>query len=304
MSKAKFLVTGGAGFIGSHLVDFLYRYKEDVIVLDNLSSNVDYSSPPNVEIVEGDIRNTDLVRSVLRRVDGCFHLAAIASVQESIQNPFETSSVNVCGTLNIFREAARFNIPVVYASSASVYGAAGDQCNLLEESVLPQPISPYAVDKLSNEMYASSLGGIVFLKSTGLRFFNIYGPRQRGDSPYSGVISKFVNNVRANESISIFGDGMQVRDFVHVSDVVRFLYGAISIASVAGPVLNVATGSGTTIKDLAELIKGDTSIDVRFVSAQKGDVRRSVGSPDAALAALNLVTKVDLKDGLGTLYQT
>ncbi len=249
---ALFLVTGGAGFIGSHLVDRLLSLGHQVRVIDNLSSGKRANLAPEAEYIEADIREPSAVERAFAGVSGCFHLAAIASVQKSIEAPRDTSEVNLLGTATVFEAACGAGVPVVYASSAATYGANEDVP--LAETALPQPLSPYAADKLSNEFQARALGASRNLQSFGLRFFNVYGPRQDPHSPYSGVVSIFLQKAADGEDLVIFGDGGQSRDFIHVNDVVRFLVAAMENADASAPVVNVCTGKGTSVAELAQML--------------------------------------------------
>jgi UDP-glucose 4-epimerase len=234
-------------------------------------------------------------------VEGCFHLGAIASVARSVAEPALTSSVNIQGTMEVFAAALEARAPVVYASSAAVYGRSGELGAPLSEATAPEPLSPYAAEKLANENSARAFGETRNLRSFGLRFFNVYGPRQNPGSPYSGVISIFMDRARAKQAITIFGDGEQTRDFIHVLDVVHFLEAAMTRASVSAPVVNVATGRAVTVRHLAEMIAQRTCVDIVFGPARRGDVRQSYAATEAATRLLGVRSAISLETGLDTL---
>ncbi len=294
-----FLVTGGAGFIGSHLVDRLISLNHHVRVIDNLSSGKRENLPSGAEFLEGDIRDPAAVERAFQGAAGCFHLAAIASVQRSIEAPRDTSDVNLLGTATIFEAACRAGVPVVYASSAATYGA--NENVPLPETALPQPLSPYASDKLSNEFQARALGASRHLPSFGLRFFNVYGPRQDPHSPYSGVVSIFLQRAVDGQDLVIYGDGGQSRDFIHVSDVTRFLVAAMEKADVSAPVVNVCTGKGTSVADLARILVERHGSKIRYEPGRPGDIRTSLGSPDLALRTLGIAAEIPFREGLQTI---
>ena len=275
---ALFLVTGGAGFIGSHLVERLLSLGHKVRVIDNLVSGRLENIPAETEFVQGDIRDPLALEQAFLDVSGCFHLAAIASVQKSVEAPRETCEVNTMGTISVFDAACRAGVPVVYASSAAIYGA--NENVPLAEDALPQPLSPYAADKLSNEFHARALGSSRKWPSFGLRFFNVYGPRQDPHSPYSGVVSIFLQRAIDGKDLVIYGDGQQSRDFIHVSDVTRFLVAAMEKADATAPVANVCTGRSTSVTDLARMLVERYGGAIVHEAGRAGDVRRSLGSPE------------------------
>ena len=226
---AFWLVTGGCGFIGSHLVDALLARGDKVRVLDDLSTGRRSNLPDGVEVVVGDVADAKTVAQAMAGVDGCFHLAAVASVQRGNEDWLGTHRVNLTGTIAVFDAARTCNrkgpVPVVYASSAAVYG---DNPNMpLDESAATAPLSAYGADKLGCELHGRVAWQVHKVPSTGFRFFNVYGPRQDPKSPYSGVIAIFADKVAENRQITVNGDGGQVRDFVYVADVVRHLVAAM-----------------------------------------------------------------------------
>ncbi len=294
-----FLVTGGAGFIGSHLVDRLLSLAHQVRVIDDLSSGRLENLSGEAELVQADIRDAKALESAFQGVSGCFHLAAIASVQRSVEAPRETADVNLMGTVGVFEAACRAGVPVVYASSAAVYGANDDLP--LKEQAFPQPLSPYAADKLSNELYARSLGATRNWPNYGLRFFNVYGPRQNPHSPYSGVVSIFLQKAIDGQHLTIYGDGSQSRDFIHVRDVTRFLVAAMDKASSSAPVVNVCTGRSTSVSELAEMLVERYGGRIVHEPGRSGDIRRSLGSPDHAAWQLGIRAEIPFREGLATL---
>ncbi|KGJ12252.1 NAD-dependent epimerase/dehydratase family protein [Paracoccus versutus] len=304
--QRKALVTGGAGFIGSHLVDRLLAGGEEVVVLDDLSSGRMDNLPAEVRLVRGDVCDADLVGRLLAGVDCIFHLAARVSVQLCITDWMAAHRVNLGGTMAVLHAAHRAgNIPVVHASSAAVYGnRAGATCR---ESDLPLPISPYAADKLAAEHQAGAMAAVNGLSSVGLRFFNVYGPRQDAASPYAGVISRFCANRLADRPHVIFGDGQQSRDFIYVADVVEGLLCARDLAGRApgAQVFNLCTGVETTLLDLVRQIDGVAgrgASAIEHAPARPGDIRASCGCPQAARDRLGFVAATDMRSGLDMLW--
>lgn len=258
-----------------------------------------------------DVADFDVVADAMTGVDGCFHLAAIASVTRCSENPVRANRVNLGGTVNILaaaRPAAGWNpIPVVYASSAAVYGS---NTNVpLPETAGTRPLSQYGVDKLASEMHAEVAARIHGVPSIGLRFFNVYGPRQDPMSSYSGVISIFADRIRRGESITFFSDGSQTRDFVYVSDVVRCLVlcqhhlqaqrTGVNVADV----YNVCSGTATSILQLAQTMMdlARQSVVVEYGHPREGDIRISAGDPSAASRRLGFVAHMQLREGLSQL---
>lgn len=302
------LVTGGAGFIGSHLVDRLVAAGEQVVVLDNLSSGKRENLPPQAELIVGDITDGALVDELVKEADSVFHLAALVSVQECIKNWDFGHQVNLGATIRLFDAAAKVRaagVPVIYASSAAVYGdRSGSSCC---EVNLPAPISPYGADKLACEHQARAMAAIHNLLSVGLRFFNVYGPRQDPRSPYAGVISRFCANRLANDPHIVFGDGQQGRDFIYVSDVVEGLIRARTFATrrKRAGVFNLCTGIETTLLELAaaiDNIAGGASTSIIHAEARAGDIRRSLGDPQLAARDLDFAAHTDICSGLGMLW--
>lgn len=298
---AFYLVTGGLGFIGSHLCAALTAIGHKVRILDDLSTGRRENAAEGAEVIIGDVGDEDQVRKAISGVDGCFHLAAIASVQKGNEEWLATHRTNLGGTIAVL-DAARFAkdsapIPVVYASSAAVYG--DNQDVPLKESAKTTPLSAYGADKLGSELHAFVATYVHQVPTTGMRFFNVYGPRQDPKSPYSGVIAIFADRLSGRQPIQIFGDGAQARDFIYVEDIVRFLVAAMT-SSKGARIFNACTGRETSILHLARTmaeIKG-LSPDIRYCEARAGDILRSLGDPSAAAAALGVTAGVTLRDGL------
>ena len=296
---AKYLITGGAGFIGSHLTDYLIGLGHSVTVLDNLSTGRQSNLNASAKLVKGDISDSEDLNVLMARMDGCFHLAAVASVQQYKDGWAEVAKVNLYGSIRVLEAAARAGVPVVYASSAAIYGDNPDRP--LREASVPKPISGYGADKLATEHHACALHGGLGLKSTGLRFFNVYGPRQAPDSPYSGVISIFLSRLAAGQSITVYGDGEQARDFVYVSDVAATLVRAMAWTAAGNcGVFNICRGEATTLNTLIGAL-GDVlgvTAEVNYAPARSGDIRMSIGASAAAAAAFQFKSHVALNEGL------
>ena len=295
---AHYLITGGCGFIGGHLVRAVLAQGHRVTVVDDLSSGRADVLPDGVRLIVGDVADAGVMTDAMRGIDGCFHLAAIASVQRSIEDWIGTHRVNLTGTIAVFNAARRTRVPVVYASSAAIYG---DQEILpIAEAATPHPLTAYGADKYGCELHARVAGLTHAIPSMGFRFFNVYGPGQDPASPYSGVISIFIDRIRRGEPIVIHGDGYQTRDFVFVGDVVRHLLAGMTQASVEAPVLNVCTGRGTSIRLLAMALRdiSGSAVDIRVGEARPGDIRSSVGSPRRAIDRLGVIADTPLTVGL------
>jgi nucleoside-diphosphate-sugar epimerase len=298
----KVLVTGGAGFIGSHLVEALVSAGCQVVVLDNLTggrfSNLAMVRD-RIEFHEADIRSLMVLEKAADGCDAIFHLAAVVAVQQTIKDPVDSAMVNDIGTINVLEAARRNNVRrCVLASSCAVYG--DDHRLPKKESMTPVPASPYAVHKLSAEHYARVYCELFGLKTASLRFFNVFGPRQDPLSPYSGVISIFMTRAISNQAPVIYGDGHQSRDFVYVKDVVNALMLAVGTESAAGKVLNIGTGSNVSINRLWELICGASGQQLApvYEPARAGDILHSVADIGMAKALLNFKVDFSLEDGL------
>ena len=296
---AIWFVSGGAGFIGSHLCHALCARGDRVRVLDDLSTGKRANLPAGVDLTVGDAADADTVRRLVNGVDGCFHLAAIASVERGIDDWLGTHRANLTATITLFDALRRLpdKPPVVYASSAAVYGDAKPP---IAEDAPCRPLSAYGADKLGCELHARVASHVHGIPTAGLRFFNVYGPRQDPASPYSGVISIFCNKLRRGEPIDVFGDGEQTRDFVFVSDVVAALLAAMDKRSPDAPVFNVCTGTPTSVKTLAQTIAelAGTRLDMRLRPPRSGEIRHSTGSPERARAVLGMAQPLALRAGL------
>ncbi len=300
-----YLVTGGCGFIGSHLAEALLAEGHAIRILDDLSTGKLANKPAAAELILGDVADEQCVAKAMHGVGGCFHLAAIASVERANQDWLGTHRVNLTGTINVLEAARRTGpVPVVYASSAAVYG--DNPALPLSEAAQLRPLSAYGADKLGCELHARVAGLVHGVPSTGLRFFNVYGPRQDPASPYSGVISIFCDRLRAGHAVTIFGDGRQTRDFVFVGDVIRALVAGLREASVEARVFNVCTGHATSVGELASVIGRTLGVtpDIRFGPARSGDIRASLGDPSGARAALGFVAETGLAEGLARTLGT
>ena len=301
-----FLVTGGAGFIGSHLADLLLADGHAVRVLDDLSTGKRQNLASGAELVVGDVADPVVVARAMQGVAGCFHLAAIASVQRANEDWVGTNRVNLGGTiavLNAARVAGGEAVPVVYASSAAIYGDLGQET--ATEAAVPAPQTAYGADKLASELHAAIGWHVHGVPALGLRFFNVYGRRQDPSSPYSGVISIFAERIARGAGVTLHGDGGQTRDFVHVSDVVAHLRAAMRALAVTpgAGVLNVCTGRETSVVTLAGLLGKLAGVSPLLTHgpARSGDIRRSVGDPSRARARLGVSADVRLEDGLRDL---
>jgi len=307
--NSSILVTGGAGFIGSHMVDKLIEADADVTVLDNLDTGqmenlAQHKQNRNFHFVKGDIRNLRLVKQLVKDADAVFNLAAIASVQRSVEDPLLVNDVNVKGTLNLLKASLSSDVKrFVQASSAAVYG---DVRTLpVREDFTPKPLSPYAISKLAADNYAMVFNRVYGLETVCLRYFNVYGPRQANNA-YSGVITIFVNELLGNRSPRIFGDGEQTRDFVFVEDVVSATMLALTEKNAVGEIFNVASGRATTINEIVRILKklmGKENLKLVYEEAREGDIRHSCASIEKARALLGYNPVFSLEKGLRELVQ-
>lgn len=251
----KALITGGAGFIGSHLAERLLAEGWKVVVLDDLSNGFERNIPSGAEFILGDASDGPRLSRLLPGCDAIFHMAAVASVQDAIERPLDTHAVNLTMTLPLLEAAVKCGVKrFVFSSSAAVYGDTHGEP--AREDMTPSPLSHYAVQKLASEYYCSIYHQMYGLEAVCLRYFNVYGPRQRADSPYTGVMTKFLVAAREGRSMTIFGDGLQSRDFVYVGDIAAANLAAATCegALVAGKVFNIGTGSSISVNDLAAII--------------------------------------------------
>jgi UDP-glucose 4-epimerase len=296
------LVTGGAGFIGSHVVEALLARGHRVVVLDDLSTGRTENLPtdPRVRLVVGDVADPERLAEAL---DGCrrvVHLAAIASVQHSIDDPIGSHRVNYEATLRLLEAARRAGVArIVYASSAAVYGDA--QQPPVDELGALDPQTPYAIDKLAGEHALAFYRRVHGLEGVAVRFFNVYGPRQRDDSPYSGVISLFQRRIRRGEPATVFGDGEQTRDFVFVADVAHAVVELLLRPEAPqAAVMNVGSGRATSVLALMDAVESalGARLDRRFADPRAGEVRHSRASVERLRAALGWIPATSLEAGL------
>ena len=297
------LVTGGAGFIGSHLVRSLVGKGWDIVVFDDFSSGRmenlgKLKDSDSLRVVKGDVRDRKAVDDAVEGVEAVVHLAAFVDSAGSVMKPLETNDINVNGTLNVLDACVKEGVKrFVFASSAGVYGD-GDPLPLREEYDL-RPASPYAVSKVSGEHYCRVFGECYALRSMVLRFFNVYGPGQ-GLNQYAGVITKFVNSGLRGETLTVYGDGTQTRDFINVADVVDAFEKALVYESSKTEVFNVCTGKPVSINDLASTICRvlGKDLDVLHDDPRAGDIEHSYGHPDKARKDLGFEAHVGLEEGL------
>lgn len=303
-----YLVTGGAGFIGSHLVEALLAQGHRVRVADDLSSGFAKNLErvrDRIEFHQVDIADPERALEMSSDCAGVFHLAAMVSVAESVEKPLESHRRTATSTLAVLQAARVKGVKrVVIASTAAAYGNNPELPK--RENMTPEPASPYAAAKVVSEYYARIYHQLYGLETLCLRFFNVYGPRQDPSSPYSGVISRFIDALRRGEPLTIFGDGRQTRDFVNVRDVVAALLAAMFRAGQAdGSVVNVATGRETDLLTLAGVLQKITgiSLEIRHKEPRPGDVRRSVADVTRARDRLGFEASVSLENGLRELWE-
>jgi len=303
-----YLVTGGAGFIGSHIVEELLKRGEAVRVLDDFSAgkleNLGFvkqhqSSSADYELIEGDIRHLDTCRKACQDVDYVLHQAALRSVPRSVDDPFSTNQVNIAGTLNLLLAAKEVGVKrVVYASSSSVYGDSEILPQM--ENQVPSPISPYAVSKLAGEHYCSVFSQVYGLETISLRYFNVFGPRQDPESQYAAVIPRFIQLALEGQPLEVHGDGLQSRDFTYVSNVVEANLLAAKSANADGEVINIACGQRYTVLDIADSVGRilEKELDHYHTAPRQGDVRHTLADISKAQRLLGYDNRVSFADGL------
>jgi UDP-glucose 4-epimerase len=299
--RMRVLVTGGAGFIGSHLVRALLARGDEVRILDNFSTGDRDNLPAGGDwvLVEGDVRSDATVREAVDGADLVFHLAALPSVPRSIRDPITTNDVNVVGTLNVLNASREARVRrVVYTSSSSVYGQTPDLPK--RETLPPRPISPYAVSKLAGEHYCRAYSDLYGLETVVLRLFNVFGPGQRPDSEYAAVVPRFIEQARQGRRPTIFGDGTQTRDFTYVTNVVDAALAAGGMPGLAGRLFNVAAGRPAAVRDVLAMIAGlvGRPAEPVYEPARRGEVLHSHACIDAAREAIGYAPAVDLLEGL------
>jgi UDP-glucose 4-epimerase len=299
---ANVLVTGGAGFIASHIAQACVERGDNVKVLDNLSMgflhNLD-SIKDDIEFIEGDVADEEITAKAMKGVELVFHQAALASVPMSIDRPMDTHRACVTGTLNVLNEAAKAGVRrVVYAASSSAYG--DRPFTAKRETDLPHVLSPYAAAKLAGELYCQAFYHSFGLETVGLRYFNVFGPRQDPASPYSAVIPLFVTAILSGNPPTIFGDGGQSRDFIFVKNVVQGNLLASEVPAAAGKIFNMAEGRQTSLLKLLQILSEflGQEVEPNFQPARVGDVRESMADISQARTILGFESKTSLEEGL------
>lgn len=305
----KILVTGGCGFIGSHLVRALLEQGHAVRVVDDLSSGKRESLPEAAQFIQGDVVDDALFASALEEVEAVYHLAAIASVERSRTDWYRAHQVNSGGIVNLLHHIAQSGrkTPVVFASSAAIYG----DCKELpiSEAARPSPLSAYGADKLANEYHAKVAVDLHGIPTAGMRFFNVYGPGQDPSSPYSGVVSIFMEKARLGEKLTVLGDGAQSRDFVYVRDVVDGLQRAMAAlknGKLHHGVFNIGTGQSITVRELAQQVcaLAATGSTIHYGPARQGEVRFSCSDISKAKQAFGFAPSCSLAEGLAITYRS
>lgn len=308
ISTSKFLVTGGAGFIGSHIAEYLLKSgAEKVRVLDNLSTGYmhnmqPFANHPNFEFVKGDIRDLNTCKGACEGMDYVSHHAALGSVPRSIDDPITTNEVNITGHLNMLVSCRDMAVKrMVYAASSSTYG--DSKVLPKKEEVIGKPLSPYAVTKYVNELYADVFYRTYGLETIGLRYFNVFGPRQDPNGNYAAVIPLFINAILENKSPYINGDGMHTRDFTYVANAVQANINAMVTEnhSAVNQVFNIAVGEQTSLKQLFSIIVdtvGAQNIKPNYRESRKGDVRDSLANIDKAMELLHYNPSIKIEEGL------
>ncbi|KPJ56665.1 Vi polysaccharide biosynthesis protein VipB/TviC [Parcubacteria bacterium DG_74_2] len=305
-NKGKFLITGGAGFIGSNIVEKLLELGEKVIVFDNLSTGReenlrDFLKNPNFKFIQGDLRKEKEVEEAVREVDYILHQAALPSVGRSILDPKSTFESNVSGTLNLLFAAKKYKVKkIVYASSSSIYGPT--KILPKKENMLPSPISPYALSKLTGEKLCQIFSENYSLPTVCLRYFNVFGPRQDPNSEYAAVIPKFVSAFLNDKRPTIYGDGLQSRDFTFVENVVEANLKALYSKFNNGQVFNIACGNQTSLLELLDFLNKifSKNIEPDFAKERQGDIKHSFADISKAEKGLNYSSRVFFEQGLKT----
>jgi UDP-glucose 4-epimerase len=300
ISGKRILVTGGAGFIGSHIADALVSDNE-VVILDDLSTGLLDNVPAEAEFIEGDVRDREVMSDVMEGVDIVFHHAAIVSVQQSVEDPELTHDVTTRATIQLLELARRESARVIFASSAAVYGH--PESVPIAETDSTGPTSPYGLAKLNADQYVRLYADLYDVEAIPLRYFNVYGPRQTAGD-YSGVISIFLEQARNGGPITVHGDGQQTRDFIHVSDVVQANLRA-AVQGVPGKAYNIGTEESISILDLAETVRevvtADDAVEIEYTDAREGDIDQSRATIERATDDFGFTSTVRLEDGLAQL---
>ena len=303
----RYLVTGGAGFIGSNTVDELVRRGHSVVVLDDLSSGKEDNLAElrnKITLIKGSITDIEVVRKAMHEAEYVLHLAARTSVPRSVKDPIETNRINIDGTLNVLVAAKELKVKrVVFAASSSAYGETPTLPKV--ETMQPQPISPYGVTKFVGELYGQTFGRCYGLENVSLRYFNIFGPRQDPSSPYSGVLAKFCTAFLEDTQPNVFGDGEQTRDFTFVENAVQANLLACEAPNVSGKVFNVGVGGRVSLNDvLRELgrITGKT-LEAKYDPPRDGDIRDSQADISQAREFLGYAPRVTFEEGLARTFE-
>jgi UDP-N-acetylglucosamine 4-epimerase len=310
LSQFSFLITGGAGFIGSNLVEYLLRYNAGhVRVLDNLSNGYlenikEFFELPNFEFIEGDILDFETCKKAVRGIDFISHQAALGSVPRSILDPITTNQVNISGFLNILVAAKDSSDlkKMVYAASSSTYGDSPFMPKV--EGIEGKPLSPYAITKLVNELYADVFSRVYGFNTLGLRYFNVFGPKQNPNNPYAAVIPLFCKNFLDNQPPQINGDGLTSRDFTFVENIVQSNIKALFCATEKHEVVNVACGDNTSLSELVNLLKQISGIDLDpiYLPERNGDVKHSKASIEKISELINYNPEIKFDKGLSITY--
>jgi UDP-glucose 4-epimerase len=310
LNYSKILVTGGAGFVGSHLVDRLLNEGYEVIAIDNLYTGrlqniAHHQSKEEFQFIKGDIRDFKLVKETMKEVDAVFHEAALASVTQSVKNPILTNNINVVGTLNLLKASSDLGVKrFIYASSAAVYGDTSSPQK--SEDLTPNPTSPYGVSKFAAENYVTVFHEVYNLETISLRYFNIYGPREsfNTQSAYGGVITLFINRLLKNMPLIIHGDGEQTRDFVYIQDVVEANILALNNKNAVGEFFNIGTGTNVSINQVGRVLKEITekeNLKNIHTGPRPVDIRHGYADINKAKKILGYTPKFSIKEGLTEL---
>ena len=298
----KYLVTGGAGFIGSNLVAELLNRREKVRMLDNFSTGRRENLLPfldKIELIEGDLTDLETVREAVEGIDFVLHQGALPSIPRSIEHPIGTNNANVSGTLNLLMASKDAKVKrIVYASSSSVYGNSSESPKI--ETIIPSPLSPYAVSKLAGEYYCQVFYRVYHVETVILRYFNVFGINQYPDSPYSAVIPKFASLMLDERSPVIYGDGLQSRDFTFVRNVVEANFKAMKAERAAGEVINIASGHAYSLLDLVAKINSILSTEIKpvFDSPKIGEIKHSLADIAKARDILGYSPETNFEEGL------
>jgi len=298
----RYVVTGGAGFIGSNIVDELVRRGESVVVLDDLSAGKEDNlaeSRNKISFIKGSINDIEAVRRAMQEADYVIHLAARTSVPRSIKDPLETNRVNIEGTLNVLLAARDAKVKrVVLAASSSAYGETPTLPKV--ETMQPEPISPYGVTKYVCELYAQMFGRVYALQNVSLRYFNVFGPRQDPSSPYSGVLSKFCTAFLEGTEPVVYGDGEQTRDFTYIDNVVQATLLACAAPAASGKVFNVGTGDRISLNQTLELLReiSGNKLEAKYDAPREGDIRDSQADITLSRELLGYDPTVNFVEGL------